>query len=144
MLGHGATGCSGCYRSDQIRTGITSNDPKPEKLAENLLDHVNRIKLQREKIITIRVDNPLPVHMLCLQYGLSYMAAERVCAINDFWCPNFCQVRCGCMSDNIELRIGGYKYTKYKSYRVESDLYEAADAFSFDVYPAGDLDQQPG
>ncbi len=43
------------------------------------------------------------------------------------------------MSDNIELRIGGYKYTKYKSYRVESDLYEAADAFSFDVYPFGDF-----
>lgn len=43
------------------------------------------------------------------------------------------------MSDNIELRIGGYKYTKYKSYRVESDLYESADAFSFDVYPFGDF-----
>lgn len=78
---------------DQIRSelGSPAMIQNLKKMAEILLNHVNQIKLQREKIITIRVDNPIPVHLLCLQYGLSYMAAERVCAINDFWCPNFCQ-----------------------------------------------------
>jgi prophage DNA circulation protein len=78
---------------DQVRSelGTPSIIQSLENMAEILLNHVNQIKLQREKIITIRVDNPIPVHLLCLQYGLSYMAAERVCAINDFWCPNFCQ-----------------------------------------------------
>jgi hypothetical protein len=58
--------------------------------AASLLKYVDTIKLNREKIITIELDNEIPVHLLCLRYGLPYMAAERLCAINSFWNPSFC------------------------------------------------------
>ena len=58
-------------------------------MADALKEHVNKIKLKRERIVTVRIQDPIPVHLLCMQYGLPYMAAERICAINNFWCPNF-------------------------------------------------------
>lgn len=60
-----------------------------KKMSDALKEHVNEVKLKRERIVTIMVLDPVPVHLLCLQYGLPYMAAERICAINNFWCPNF-------------------------------------------------------
>lgn len=48
------------------------------------------------------------------------------------------------MSDKIELKIGDYTYRRFKSYSVDSDIYEAADAFQFDVYPAGDVVPRAG
>lgn len=55
-----------------------------------LVDYIDQIKLEREKIVKIYIDTVIPVHLLCLQYGLSYMSAERICALNNFWNPNFC------------------------------------------------------
>lgn len=76
---------------DQIRAGSGSMQTvfRLKKMADALKEHVNRIKLKRERIITVRIQDPIPVHLLCMQYGLPYMAAERICAINNFWCPNF-------------------------------------------------------
>lgn len=76
---------------DQIREGSGSIQRifNLKKMADALKEHVNEIKLKRERIVTIQVLDPVPVHLLCLQYGLPYMAAERICAINNFWCPNF-------------------------------------------------------
>ncbi len=76
---------------DQIREGSGSIQTvfSLKKMSDALKEHVNDIKLKRERIVTIKVLDPVPVHLLCLQYGLPYMAAERICAINNFWCPNF-------------------------------------------------------
>ncbi len=58
-------------------------------MALTLLTTVNTIKLEREKIITVSVDNELPLHILCLQYGLPYNDAERIMSINNIKNPNF-------------------------------------------------------
>ena len=58
-------------------------------MARILLDHVNIIKLEREKIITVTLDNPMPLHIVCLRYGLDYHYAERLVAINRIPRPNF-------------------------------------------------------
>ena len=58
-------------------------------MARILLDHVNIIKLEREKIITVTLDNPMPLHIVCLRYGLDYHYAERLVAINSIPRPNF-------------------------------------------------------
>lgn len=47
-----------------------------------LLDHVNTVKLDRERIITIELDNPTPLHLVCLKYGLPYNTAPRIATIN--------------------------------------------------------------
>ncbi len=46
------------------------------------------------------------------------------------------------MPDSIELKIGWnceYSFTKWKSYNIESDIYQAADAFTFELVPEGDF-----
>lgn len=58
-------------------------------MARLLLDHVNNIKLEREKIVTVTLDNPMPLHIVCLRYGLDYHYAERIAAINSIPRPNF-------------------------------------------------------
>ena len=50
--------------------------------------HVNNIKLEREKIIRVLLDNPMPLHLVCLRYGLPYNAAERLLTINSIRNPN--------------------------------------------------------
>ena len=50
--------------------------------------HVNNIKLEREKIIQVLLDNPMPLHLVCLRYGLPYNAAERLLTINSIRNPN--------------------------------------------------------
>lgn len=58
-------------------------------LAEGLLAYVNSIKIERDKIIKVSIDNPLPLHLVCLKYGLSYNYAERIHSINKIRNPNF-------------------------------------------------------
>jgi len=60
-----------------------------KQMALTLLKHISAIKLEREKIITIELDNETPLHLVCLKYGLPYQAAERILAINNISKPNF-------------------------------------------------------
>lgn len=53
-----------------------------QEMARALLEHVNTIKLEREKIVTVTIDSPLPLHLVCLKYGLDYHYAERILSIN--------------------------------------------------------------
>jgi len=61
----------------------------PKTLAEDLLRHVNEIKIDREKIVSIDLDNAIPLHLVCFSRGLPYNAAERVLAINNIRNPNY-------------------------------------------------------
>ncbi len=60
-------------------------------LSDVLLDHVVQVKLDAEKIVAIEVDNEIPLHLVCLKYGLPYRAAERIMLINRVKHPNFVQ-----------------------------------------------------
>jgi len=60
-----------------------------KQTAENLLDHVNRVRLEREKMVKVTLDNPLPLHLVCLKYGLPMTSAERLLQINRIRQPNF-------------------------------------------------------
>ncbi len=60
-------------------------------LSDKLLDHVNMIKLNRENIIRVEVDNEIPLHLVCLKYGLPYQAADRIMLINKIKHPSFTQ-----------------------------------------------------
>lgn len=57
--------------------------------AGSLLSHVNTIKLERDRIITVLLDNPMPLHLVCHRYGLNYNYAERIASINRIPRPNF-------------------------------------------------------
>lgn len=59
-------------------------------MAVSLLNHVNTVRLEREKMITVRLDNPMPLHLVCLKYGLPYTDAERLLKVNrGIQNPNF-------------------------------------------------------
>ena len=58
-------------------------------MGRTLLEHVGTIKLEREKILTVVLDNPMPLHLVCLRYGLPYNYAERLSSINTIPQPNF-------------------------------------------------------
>jgi prophage DNA circulation protein len=60
-----------------------------KQTAENLLNHVNSVRLEREKMIAVTLDNPMPLHLVCLKYGLPYTDAERLLRINHIRQPNF-------------------------------------------------------
>lgn len=79
----------------QIRTYVQSAivlDRYQQNLKEmtmNLTDYINNIKLNRQIIKTITVNN-MPLHMLCLQLGLPYNAADRILKLNhQIHNPNF-------------------------------------------------------
>lgn len=57
--------------------------------AADLLFHVNDIKLERDKIVTVETQNTLPLHLLCLKHGLPYNYANRVNSINRIKNPSF-------------------------------------------------------
>ncbi len=58
-------------------------------MARALLEHIITIKLEREKIITVELDNAMPLHLVCLKYSLPYNYAERIHSINRIKNPNF-------------------------------------------------------
>lgn len=51
-------------------------------IAGALLDQVNTVRLEREKLIKVVIDPPMPLHLVCLKYGLAIADAERVLRIN--------------------------------------------------------------
>lgn len=79
----------------EVRTDIqTSVDESRQTqslkdMAVTLLTHVNSIKLEREKIVVVEIDNEMPLHLVCLKYGLPYNYAERIHSINYIKNPNF-------------------------------------------------------
>ena len=58
-------------------------------LARQLLEHVMVVKLERDRLVRVVLDNPMPLHLVCLVKGLNYAYAERVLAVNDIAKPNF-------------------------------------------------------
>ena len=58
-------------------------------MAGSLLNHINTIKLERDRIITVALDNAMPLHLVCHRYGLDYNYAERIASINRIPRPNF-------------------------------------------------------
>jgi len=58
-------------------------------MAHNLLRHVNEIKLEREKIARIWLDNPMHILALCHSQGLPYSFAPRVMSLNPGLDANF-------------------------------------------------------
>lgn len=57
--------------------------------ARRLLEHVNTVKLEREKIVATILDNPLPLHLVCLRQGLPHTYTERIHSINRLAHPTF-------------------------------------------------------
>ncbi len=78
-----------------VRTDIQSSVDESRQMeslkdmAVNLLVHVNDIKLEREKIVDVELDNEMPLHLVCLKYGLPHNYAERIHSINHIKNPNF-------------------------------------------------------
>jgi len=78
---------------DMLQEAIDSDGGRSisslKTMARILIDHVSNIKLEREKIITVSLDNPMPLHIVCLRYGLDYHYADRIVAINSIPRPNY-------------------------------------------------------
>jgi prophage DNA circulation protein len=60
-----------------------------KSLAAILTDHVVEIKKELPAIMQVCIDNALPLHLVCLRYGLSYQDAELLMGINQIRRPNF-------------------------------------------------------
>ena len=60
-----------------------------KKTAETLLVYVSQIKLERDKIITVETPGEMPLHLICLRYGLPCACAERIHSINAIKNPNY-------------------------------------------------------
>ncbi len=60
-------------------------------MADQLQQHVDRVKLTREHLTTVRIAQAMPVHLLCLRYGLGYNDAERMLELNSVVNPDFMQ-----------------------------------------------------
>ncbi|MGD0278341.1 MAG: DNA circularization N-terminal domain-containing protein [Smithella sp.] len=58
-------------------------------MAAALLTQVNSVRLERERMIAVTLDNPMPLHLVCLRYGLDYSYAERLIKVNNIPQPNF-------------------------------------------------------
>lgn len=74
-----------------LQTGVDSDRTMTplKEMARSLMEHVNTIKLERDKIVTITLDNTLPLHLICHMRGLSYNYAERISSINQIRNPSF-------------------------------------------------------
>jgi len=49
---------------------------------DGLVAHARRIKLEIARIYSVDIENTMPLHLICLKYGLPYNAADRILAIN--------------------------------------------------------------
>lgn len=58
-------------------------------MAAALLKQVNSVRLEREKMVKVTLDNAMPLHLVCLKYGLPYADAERLMKVNHIPRPNF-------------------------------------------------------
>ena len=73
----------------QAAIDVDRSQSSLKKMAADLLEHVTVIKLERDRISKILLDNPMPLHLVCLAHGLPYRYAERILAINDMRHPAF-------------------------------------------------------
>ncbi len=53
-----------------------------KRMAADLYLAAAQLKKSAENVITVRIDSPMPLHLICLRYGLPYTAAPRVLALN--------------------------------------------------------------
>lgn len=60
-----------------------------KSMAAALTEHVIQIKKSRPPLKAVEIDNAMPLHLICLKYGLSYNDAEQIMAINRIRHPNF-------------------------------------------------------
>ncbi len=58
-------------------------------MAAALTDHVIAIKKSRPPLIAVQIDPAMPLHLICLKYGLPYKEAEQILAINRIRHPSF-------------------------------------------------------
>jgi prophage DNA circulation protein len=73
----------------QEAINLSRNMPSLRKIAEALTDHVRQMKLERPKVIAVEVDNSLPLHLVCLKYGMTTADAEQLMTINTIRHPNY-------------------------------------------------------
>lgn len=74
------------------RAAAVSRAPQPLLTLALALHRQYRDRLARfETIREITVDRPTPLHLLCLQHGLPYQTAERLCRLNGMKNPSFTQ-----------------------------------------------------
>lgn len=60
-------------------------------LALALQRQVVAVKSDRDALMAVELDNPIPLHLVCLKYGLSYREAERLLKVNQIPHPSFTQ-----------------------------------------------------
>ncbi len=53
-----------------------------QSMARSLLRHVNNIKLERYRIISVTITSPMPMHAVCHKYNLPYAYADRLVSLN--------------------------------------------------------------
>ncbi len=60
-----------------------------KSMARTLMDHVIEVKIDRDRLMYIEVDNATPLHLICLKYGIPYNMAEQLLLVNRLRHPSF-------------------------------------------------------
>ncbi len=53
-----------------------------QDMALALLNYVQSVKSTSDTVVSVTLVNPMPLHLVCLNYGLPYTTAERLLALN--------------------------------------------------------------
>jgi prophage DNA circulation protein len=72
----------------QEAVGLDRTMQSTKTLAAVLTDYVIEMKKDQPKIETVALDNAMPLHIVCMRYGLSYNYAEQLLAINTIKHPS--------------------------------------------------------
>lgn len=75
----------------QEAIGLDRSRTELKAMGRALVDHLNQVKIESENLVAVEIDQPLPLHLVCLKYGISYRDAERLLAVNRIRRPNFTQ-----------------------------------------------------
>lgn len=73
----------GVREDTQAAVNLARSRQTLKDTAAGLVAHVNDIKLERDKIVSVETTNILPLHLVCLANGLPYNYAGRIKSINN-------------------------------------------------------------
>jgi prophage DNA circulation protein len=66
----------------QLAIDVSRESQELKVLARALLDHVNRVKINRESLVEKDFPEELPLHFICMREGLPAQYAERILTAN--------------------------------------------------------------
>lgn len=77
----------------KVDDGVEAIDDQEgmKAIALDLLNHVEKTKVEATKIVSVTVNEKTPLHLIVVGQGLNYNVADRIVALNDIKNPTFAE-----------------------------------------------------